>query len=135
MSRSLNEELNLQEILDSPLTGRKLAGLKTRALRRRVWYRVLDRVERGLLDLTIRWVDEVHSERLTETLLRILVKLAQAMEHGIGRVLTVGRDLALRASLLAVGWGNSQAYDWRFDESFWRGLAVGSLRTGESAEV
>ena len=80
-------------------------------------------------------MDEVHSERLTETLLRILVKLAQAMEHGIGRVLTVGRDLALRASLLAVGWGNSQAYDWRFDESFWRGLAVGSLRTGESAEV
>src|SRR3989442_14205162 len=99
MSRSLNEELNLQEILDSPLTGRKLAGLKTRALRKRVWFRVLDRVERGLLDLTIRWVDKVRSGPLTETLLRLLVKLTRAIEHGITRVLVVGRELALQGSV------------------------------------
>src|SRR2546428_91878 len=98
MSRSLNEELNLQEILDSPLTSRKLAGLKTRALRKRVWYGVLDRVERGLLDLTIRWVDNVRSGRLREMLLRILVKLARAMEQGMARVLVVGRELALPES-------------------------------------
>src|SRR2546422_11260430 len=110
MPRSLNEELNLQEILDLPLTSRKLAGLKTRALRKRVWYRVLDRVERGLLDLTIRWVDNVRSGRLTEMLLRILAKLARAMEQGIARVLMVGRELAFRASALAVRWGNSRAY-------------------------
>src|SRR3989441_10288076 len=123
MSRSLNEELNLQEILDSPLTGRKIAGLKTRALRKRVWFRVLDRVERGLLDLTIRWVDDVRSGRLTETLLRILVKLARAMEQGMARVLAVGRELALRASLLAVRWGNVDAYSWRSDHGFWLGIA------------
>ena len=131
----MNEESTLQQFLQSPLTGGKLAGLKTRALRKRVWYGVLDRVERGLLDLTIRWVDNVHSERLTETLLRILVKLARAMEQGIGRVLAVGRELALQASLLAVGWGNSQAYAWRFDESFWRGLAPGRARTRDPATV
>ena len=85
---------------------------------------MLDRVERGLLDLTIRWVDDVRSGRLTETLLRILVKLARAMEQGMARVLVVGRELALKASLLAVGWGNSQAFAWRFDESLWRGLAL-----------
>jgi hypothetical protein len=27
--------------------------------------------------------------------------------------------------VLAVEWGNSQAYAWRSDESFWRGLALG----------
>src|SRR2546425_11787664 len=129
MSRSLNEELNLQEILDSPLTGRKIAGLKTRALRKRVWFRVLDRVERGLLDLTIRWVDDVRSGRLTETLLRILVKLARAMEQGMARVLAVGRELALRASLLAVRWGNVDAYSWRFDEALWRGPGPGRGHT------
>src|SRR3989442_5564112 len=123
MSRSLNEELNLQEILDSPLTGRKLAGLKTRALRKRVWYGVLDRVERGLLDLTIRWVDNVRSGRLREMLLRILVKLARAMEQGMARVLVVGRELALRASELAVRWGNVDAYSWRSDHGFWLGIA------------
>jgi hypothetical protein len=120
----LNEESNLAGVLDSPLTGRKIAGLKTRALRKRVWYRVLDRVERGLLDLTIRWVDNVRSGRLTETLLRILVKLVRAMEQGMAQVLVIGRELALRASLLAVRWGNGQAYAWRFDESFWLGLAL-----------
>jgi hypothetical protein len=128
----LNEESNLAEFLDSPLTGRKIAGLKTRALRKRVWFRVLDRVERGLLDLTIRWVDDVRSGRLTETLLRILVKLARAMEQGMAQVLVVGRELALRASVLAVGWGNVDAYSWRFDESFWRGLALGRTRVRES---
>ena len=120
----MNEESNVQEILDSPLTGRKLAGLKTRALRKRLWFRVLDRVERGLLDLTIRWVDNVRSGRLTETLLRILVKLARAMEQGMSRVLVVGRELALQASVFGVRWGNDLAYAWRFDESFWRGLGL-----------
>ena len=75
------------------------------------------------MDLTIRWVDNVRSGRLTETLLRILVKLARAMEQGMARVLVVGRELALRASMLALEWGNGQAYAWRFDESLWRGLA------------
>ena len=135
ISRRLNEESTLTEFLVSPLTARKLAGLKTRALRKRVWYRVLDRVERGLLDLTIRWVDNVRSRRLTETLLRILVKLAQAMEQGTARVLVVGRELALRASVLAVGWGNPDAFSWRFDESFWRGSALGRARARELAGV
>jgi len=119
----LTEESDLQGILDSPLTGRKLAGFKTRALRKRVWFRVLDRIERGLLDLTIRWVDNVRSARLTETLLRILVKLARAMEQGMARVLVIGRELALRASVLAVRWGNVDAYSWRLDRGFWLGIA------------
>ncbi len=118
----MNEESNLEDVLDSPLTSRKLAGLKTRALRKRVWYRVLDRIERGLFDLTIRWVDNVRSGRLTETLMRILVKLARAMEQGMGRVLVVGKELALRASVLAVRWGNVDAYSWRFDREFWLGI-------------
>jgi len=121
----MREESGLEQFLHSPLTGRTLAGLKTRALRKRVWYRVLDRIERGLLDLTIRWVDNVRSRRLTEMLLRILAKLARAMEQGMARVLVVGRELALQASVFGVRWGNDQAYAWRFDESFWRGLGLG----------
>ncbi len=118
----------VQGLLERPLTRETIAGLKLRALRRRVWYGALDRIERGLVDLTIRWVDRVRSGRLAETLLRILVKLARAMEQGMARVLMVGRELALRASMLAVEWGNSQAYAWRFDEGFWRGLALSGAR-------
>src|SRR2546425_9679055 len=112
-----------KELVKEPITREILVGLKTRGLRRRLWYTTLDRMERGLVDLTIRWVDKVRSGRMTETLMRILEKLAQALETGMGRVLGRGRELALRASSLAVGWGNSQAYAWRHDESY--GLALG----------
>ncbi len=48
---------------------------------------------------------------MRETLLRILLKLARAMEQGMG------------ASELAVRWGNVDAYSWRSDHGFWLGIA------------
>lgn len=102
-------------------------GVRTRALRRGVWFRVLDRVERGLVDLTIRWVDRVKSGELAKVLVRILGKLVQALDTGMVRFLEKGRMLALRASELAVGWGNLSAYQWRDDLGFQRTLGVGVL--------
>jgi hypothetical protein len=115
--------MTVEDSLARPLTRQVLLDLKARSLRRRVWYRVLDRMERGLVDLTIRWVDKVRNRTMTSVLLRILGKLAQAMQQGMVRVLAVGRELALRASEWAVRWGDRDAYAWRFDKSFWIGLA------------
>jgi hypothetical protein len=113
------------KILEEPITREVLIGMKTRGLRRRLWYCTLSRMERGLVDLTIRWVDKVRSGRMTETLIRILAKLAMALETGMGRVLARGRILAARASELAVGWGNGQAFAWRHDESYALALGLG----------
>jgi hypothetical protein len=82
-------------------------------------------MERGLVDLTIRWVDKVRSGLMAETLVRILVKLALALETGMGRVLGRGRVLAVRASELAVGWGNWSAFSWRFETAFANALGLG----------
>src|SRR5437016_7097299 len=114
-----------KKLLGGPITRKVLIGMKTRGLRRRVWYRALDRMERGLVDLTIRWVDKVRSGRMTETLMRILAKLAQALETGMGRVLGKGRILAARASELAVKWGNVSAYSWRYEQGFCRAIGLG----------
>src|SRR5712664_4898053 len=114
-----------KEILKEPITREVLVGMRTRGLRRRLWYTTLSRMERGLVDLTIRWVDKVRSGRMTETLMRILAKLAMAMETGMGRVLGRGRVLASRASELAVGWGNSAAFYWRFETAFANALGHG----------
>src|SRR3989441_13310849 len=127
--------VSLLEELKGPITREVLVGLKTRGLRRRVWYCTLSRMERGLVDLTIRWVDKVRSGRMTETLLRILAKLAMALETGMGRVLGRGRELALRASSLAVGWGNSQAYAWRYDEPYALALGLGRVTTALPGRV
>src|SRR6266571_9459316 len=110
-----------------PITREVLIGLKTRGLRRRLWYSTLSRMERGLVDLTIRWVDKVRSGRMTETLMRILEKLAQALETGIGRVLDRGRKLATKASELAVEWGSGAAFYWRFEREFANALGHGLL--------
>ncbi len=64
----------LEVSLNGPLTRDVIVGLKTRALRRRVWFSALDRLERGLVDLTIRWVDTVRTGRLAWVLVRILGK-------------------------------------------------------------
>jgi hypothetical protein len=92
-------------------------------------------MERGLVDLTILWVDKVRSGRMTETLVRILAKLAMALETGMGRVLRRGRELALRASSLAVGWGNNQAHAWRYDESYALALGLGHTATARLGRV
>jgi hypothetical protein len=114
-----------EKLVEGPITREVLIGMKTRGLRRRLWYSTLSRMERGLVDLTIRWVDKVRSGLMAETLLRILVKLALALETGMGRVLGRGRVLAVRASELAVGWGNGSAFSWRFETAFANALGHG----------
>ena len=112
----------IQDLGKRPLTREVLVALRTRALRRRAWYQVLDRMERGLVDLTILWVDKIRNNSMTKVLLRILKKLVQALEQKMVQVLMVGKRLAVNASRIAVRWGNSQAYVWRFDPGFWVAL-------------
>ena len=114
-----------KKLPERPITREVLIGIKTRGLRRRIWYWALDRMERGLVDLTIRWVDKVRSGPMTETLMRILEKLAEALETGMGKVLGKGRVLAARASELAVKWGNVSAYSWRYEQGFCRAIGLG----------
>ena len=106
-------------LLNGPLTKRTLFELKSRSLRKGVWFRTLSRIERGLVDLTMRWVDKVRNGTMARVLLRILEKLALALEHGMARILGTGRLLALKASETAVEWGNEDAYYWRYERTFW----------------
>ena len=52
-----------------------LRGLRLRAVRRGVWYRVLDRVERGIISLTIDTFARVKSLLLAQTLGDIVSRL------------------------------------------------------------
>ncbi len=47
----MNQTTPVMALLEKPLTRDTILGLRTRALRRRVWYSALDRVERGLWTL------------------------------------------------------------------------------------
>jgi hypothetical protein len=52
-----------------------LRNARSTALRKRVWFRALDRVERSIVDLTIVFVEKVQSQVLAKELVRILAKL------------------------------------------------------------
>ena len=99
--------------------------MKNFALRRGVWYRALSRVERGVLDLTIRCVDSVKSPKLAEVLAAIIQKLQQAAENMNDRLTrTIGIPLVQKVSKIAVRWGNHSAKNWASNFQFAAFLAV-----------
>ncbi len=123
----LNQTIQSQRVLEEPVTRLSLSSMRTRALRKRVWYRVLNRMERGLVDLTIRWVDKVKNRTMTRVLLRILEKLEDALDNGMVRILEKGRIAALRLSQLATTWNDKLAFAWRYDQDFAKALGFQTL--------
>ena len=111
----LSAKMNLSSFLS---VGR-LAEARKLALRRRVWFKVLDRVERGIIDLTVKCVVCIKSGKLAKLVTAIMGKLQSAMEStGERLVRTIGVSLAGKLSGVAVGWGNVSAKGWASDLSF-----------------
>jgi len=112
------------------LTPNRLLVLKQKALRKRVWFKILDRAERAIVDLTIRTVKKVRSSTLKEMLMTISEKLMEAMECQIAKLTeTIGRPLAQKIASLALSWGNRGALKWSHDSIFIRYLTVIEINT------
>jgi hypothetical protein len=108
-----------------------ISVVKKCALRRGMWFRALNRLERGVLDLTVRYVDCIRSTQLANLVTAILEKLKWAMESVVDRLVrTVGFSLAQKISVVAVGLGNRLAIRWAVDAEFARYLAVAYLNNG-----
>jgi len=106
------------------LSTRELLWRKRAALRQGLWFRALSRVERGVLDLTVKYVDCIRSSKLAKVVTAILEKLKLAAESTVDRfVRTVGVPLARNMSNIAVSWGNRSAVAWALDSGFARYLA------------
>jgi transcriptional regulator with XRE-family HTH domain len=106
-------------------TKKNLTKVKKVALRYRVWFSSLSRVERGIIDLTVRYVDNVKSARLAKVLRAIVDKLQSAMESTLDRLVkAIGLPLARKISNIALSWGNSSAHSWAEDRAFARFLVV-----------
>jgi len=103
----------------------KLLKLKSKALRYGIWFKALSRIDRALVDLTIKVADRVRSFALAKTLFSVVKKLEDAFENRILHALSeVGFPLARKLSLLAQKWSNDFAQNWMYDVSFAKFLAV-----------
>lgn len=109
-----------------------LINAKRVALRRRVWFRWLSRLERAQVDLTIRIVETVRSPLLRNVLSSILRKLSVVEESQISRLKNrVGVPLARKLSLVATSWGYEPAENWPRDEGFIQFLTISYMHTPE----
>ena len=106
----------------------QLQKLRLRAMRAGVWFRSLPRIDRVLVDLTIRVAGNVRSFILAENILAVVRKLEGVMESRFLRaVREVGFSMARGLGLIAQKWGNAAAKEWAADEGFARYLAAMSL--------
>ncbi|OGD60474.1 hypothetical protein A3K78_08110 [Candidatus Bathyarchaeota archaeon RBG_13_52_12] len=97
------------------------------ALRRRVWWSALDNMERGILSIAARDIDDVKSTLLNVKLVRILAKIKEA---SLGRFARQVRDFggrrAKEISSIGVKFGSCLSGGW-VDEVFARYFAFMSL--------
>jgi len=118
----------LQEIASSFLTKAHLIKLRLKAMRAGVWFRVLPRIDRVLVDLTIKVTSHVRSVTLAKNLLAVTKKLEALLESKLRRAITkIGFPIACKLSLLAQKWGNEGAKEWTKDMNFVQYLAVMDL--------
>ncbi len=107
------------------LNREQLTKLKLKAMRRGVWFRALPRIDRVLIDLTIKIGKNVRSSKLATCILKISRKLQEILESRLARATReIGLPLAHKVSQFAIKWGNVSALDWLTDWCFAKFLAV-----------
>ena len=98
-----------------------LVKVRRKAMRRGIWFRSLDLVERGILSLAARVVERVESVVLGVEIVKILRRLRDAMKGGFAR--RMEEYGYVRAGILAgraVEWGYLAARRWASDAGFVR---------------
>jgi len=114
-----------QNLPSSLLTTIQLTKLKQKAIRSGVWFRALPRIDRALVDLTIKVADNIRSTQLAKSIFAVISKLELSIDNRFHRLVrTVGRPLAEKTSKIAQNWGNLSARHWSTDWSFALYLAV-----------
>lgn len=106
------------------LTNQFLRYLKERAIRKGVWFKVLDRIDRSIYNLTLKIVERVRSQSLAKQIIRIMATIQNALEHGfLSYVKTYGVIRLNEIVNQALKMGYLEASKWRDDVSFSRYLA------------
>jgi hypothetical protein len=123
-------ETALQSYTSSFLNKSQLIKLRLKAIRAGAWFRVLPRIDRVLIDLTIKVANNIRSITLAKNILAIIGKLEGFLKSGLLRALrAVGLPLAQKLSLSAQKWGNTSAKSWASDSTFANFLAVMHLNS------
>jgi hypothetical protein len=105
---------------------------RQKAMRKHVWFKVLNQSERAIFNLTIQCVEHIKSLKLAKIMTAIVEKLTYSMTGKVESLSeNIGRPLAQRLSSLAFSWGNHEALEWAEDILFIRYLTIVKMNTPE----
>ena len=115
----------MQNNTSNPLNRTQLIKLRVKAIRAGVWFRTLPRIDRVLVDLTIKVTENIRSAHLAKSIFAVVGKLEGLLESSMLKSLRlIGRPLAEKISSVAQRLGNASAKEWADDSSFAFFLAV-----------
>jgi hypothetical protein len=108
----------------------ELSEIRNKALRRRVWFAVLNRTERAIVNLVIKCVRNVRSIKLAKIVDTVVNKLRDSMKGQVEKMMEkFGRPMARKISRLAQLWGNSSAASWIEDPDFFQYLVINHINS------
>jgi hypothetical protein len=113
-----------------------LRRVRREALKKRVWFRVLDRVECGIFNLVVSVLERVESTVLGSVLVRIIAKIRDAMKGDFVKMFEkVGIKRAYEFAGYASMWGYGKTYNWLDNHDFARYLTVQEFYTPTGNEA
>jgi len=116
------------EVIQRSLTRQGLTSLKTRALRGKIWFKITSKLERSIVDLTIRCVERIRSPVLARTISEITGKILAALENSFpNRAEKIGAEITERLCEFALAWGNEKAARWKQNPDFIKFLGVNAI--------
>jgi|TARA_B100000315_G_C14471475_1_gene538563 hypothetical protein len=110
-----NDDISKQQIKSGKIK-MVLRLIKRKAMRRGLW-KMIDRLDTGIMNLCIYLPIKFVSRNLLRTLAKIM-KTISSMLNPIHHYYEKGIDMAWRISESAYLWGNKDALKWRFDRNF-----------------
>jgi hypothetical protein len=114
----------------------RLHDLRHKAIRNGSWFSALGRIDRVLVNVTLRVAKNVHSVTLARALYSVMEKLESAFKNQVWLVVhKIGFFLAHKLSMLAQKWGNYYAQNWAFDKSFAKFLAIMHMNSVGASEI
>ncbi len=104
-----------------------LREVRKLAIRKHVWYKVLDGLERGIINLTIKLVNHVKSPRLADTIAKIMLNLELALRSEYSRHLESYGYHKMRIIIdISIKLGYQEASSWA-SEAFARLLTLNNM--------
>jgi len=96
-----------------------LLKVKWKALRRGVWFKALDVLDRSFINLTCTLLEKVDSSIMVREIMDIMLKLRDAAKGEFHRLVeSIGVQRAWKAAENALIWGNKKASRWKYDTGF-----------------